>query len=77
MAISGNFYYFFVTKIANNDNVDEKSIKIIQNWCYLEMNDFVVILATILVTRFVCTIMTKHFLANCANVIGSSYGKKH
>jgi hypothetical protein len=44
---------FFMTKIANNDNVDEKSIKIIQNWCNLEMNDFVGILATTLVTRFV------------------------
>jgi len=76
MALSGNFYYFFVTKVANNDNVDEKSIKIIQNWCYLEMNDFVVILTTILVTRFVCTIMTKHFLTNCTNVIKSPYGKK-
>jgi hypothetical protein len=76
MALSGNFYYFFVTKVANNDNVDEKSIKIIQNWCYLEMNDFVVILTTILVTRFVCTIMTKHFLANYTNVIKSPYGEK-
>jgi hypothetical protein len=30
MALSGNFYYFFAIKVANNDNVDEKSIKIIQ-----------------------------------------------
>jgi hypothetical protein len=77
MALSGNFYYFFVTKIVNNDNVDEKAIKIIQNWCYLEMNDFVVIFATILVTRFVYTIMIKHFLADCTNVIGSPHGEKH
>jgi hypothetical protein len=65
-----------VIKIAKNDNVDEKSIKIIQNWCYLEMNDFVFILATILVIRFVCTITTKDFLANCTTVIGSPYGEK-
>jgi hypothetical protein len=77
MVLSGNFYYFSATKVANNDNLDEKSIKFIQNWCYLEMNDFVIILATIIVTRYVCTIMTKHFLANCANVIRSPYGEKH
>jgi hypothetical protein len=77
MAFSGNFYYFFTTKIGNNDNVDVKSIKIIQNWCYLEMNVFVVILATILVIRFLCTIMINHFFANCTNVIRSPYGEKY
>ncbi len=77
MALNGNFYYYFATKVANNDNVDKKSIKIIQNCFYLEMNDFVIILATILVTTYVCTIMTKHFLANCTYVIRSPYGKKH